>query len=116
MCSTTGLSLIGISGFGKTFVKGFILVPSPPAIITTGTSSLKFLTSFIFFSEYFNFIYFGWSGRFLQTLLSYLVFKYDFFLLAIKILNIPVFFTCILIGWYCVTGEKKIILQNCYEI
>ena len=46
ICSITGFSLIGINGFGKTFVNGAKRSPLPPAIITTDVFS-KFLFCFM---------------------------------------------------------------------
>tara|TARA_B100001964_G_C14210310_1_gene590196 strand:+ start:125 stop:1465 length:1341 start_codon:yes stop_codon:yes gene_type:complete len=49
--------------------------------------------------------YVGWSGRFLQSFLSFYIFKYETLLIFLKLFNIPAFIISIWLGWFCITGE-----------
>ena len=55
--------------------------------------------------EYLYNQYYLVSGRFIQALLSYFIFKFDIILLFIKIINIPIFVVIVWLGWYCATNK-----------
>ena len=66
------------------------------------------------FYNYFISKYFNWTGRFLQIILSYLIFTNDIILLILKIFTIPLFFLSIWIAWFCITGHYIFYNQNSF--
>ena len=59
------------------------------------------------FFEYFNFYYFNHTGRISQIIFTYLIFKYDFFLLLFKASSYPIYIITCFLMWKIITNNNK---------